>query len=56
VLLVGILGALRADYEAGYLSTVEELIHADVFGDFLDMARYLLHEGVVFHIIWSDNF
>jgi hypothetical protein len=44
-LLVGILQALRADYEAGYLKTVEELIHADIFGDFLEMANYLLTEG-----------
>jgi len=44
-LLVGILQALRADYEAGYLSSVQELIHADIFGDFLEMARYLLFEG-----------
>ena len=44
-LLAGILQALRADYEADYLVTVEELIHADIFGDFLDMAKYLLSEG-----------
>ena len=40
--LSGILEALRADYAAGYLQTVEELIHADVFADFLDMAKELL--------------
>ena len=44
-LLVGILEALRADYEAEYLSSVQELIHAEIFGDFLEMARYLLREG-----------
>jgi hypothetical protein len=41
-------GALRAvlhAIESGYLVTVEELIHADVFGDFLEMAHYLLDEG-----------
>jgi hypothetical protein len=38
----GILQALRDDYEAGYLQTVEELIHADVFADFLAMAHELL--------------
>ena len=43
--LVGILQALRADYEADYLSSIEELIHADIFGDFLEMAGYLLKEG-----------
>ena len=43
--LVGILQALRADYEADYLSSIEELIRADIFGDFLEMAGYLLKEG-----------
>jgi hypothetical protein len=37
----GVVRALRADYEAGYMQTVEELIHADVFADFLDMADEL---------------
>ncbi len=44
-ILVGILQALRADYDAGYLASVEELVHADIFGDFLEMAKYLLSEG-----------
>jgi hypothetical protein len=44
-ILVGILQALRADYELGYLQSVEELIHADIFSDFLEMAAYLLSEG-----------
>lgn len=43
--LAGILKALRDDYEAGYLQTVTELIHADVFGDFLEMADYLIEQG-----------
>lgn len=41
----GILIALRADYTAGYLQTIQELIHADMFSDFLDRADYLLKEG-----------
>ena len=41
-ILVGILKALRADYIAGYFQTVQELIHADIFSDFLEMAEYLL--------------
>jgi hypothetical protein len=40
--LAGILRALRDDYEAGYMRTVEELIHADIFADFLEMADELL--------------
>jgi hypothetical protein len=39
---VGVLKALRADYVAGYLRSIEELIHADLFGDFLEMAAHLL--------------
>jgi hypothetical protein len=41
----GVLMALRADYEAGYLRAIEELIHADVFGDFLEMADELHKKG-----------
>jgi hypothetical protein len=36
--LRGILQALRNDYQAGYLQSVVELVHADIFADFLDMA------------------
>jgi hypothetical protein len=40
--LVGVLRALRDDYAAGHIRTVEELVHADVFADFLEMAEELL--------------
>jgi hypothetical protein len=40
--LSGVLRALRQAYERGYLSTVEELVHADMFADFLEMAEHLL--------------
>lgn len=43
--LRGILSALRADYDAGRLQSFEELIHADLFSDFLEMAEYFLDEG-----------
>jgi hypothetical protein len=43
--LIGILQALREDYERGYIRTIEELIHANLFGDFLEMADYFLTEG-----------
>src|SRR5258708_13599005 len=43
--LRGMLQALRNDYEAGYLQSVVELIHADIFADFLEMADYLLQQG-----------
>src|SRR2546427_8567153 len=44
--LPGVLKALRADYAAGYTRAVEELIHAAVFSDFLEMAEHLLEESV----------
>lgn len=43
--LAGILRSLREDTAAGRLTTITELLHADVFGDFLDMAQHLLEEG-----------
>ncbi|MGB5925627.1 MAG: hypothetical protein WBH01_05990 [Dehalococcoidia bacterium] len=43
--LVGIVQALKTAYESGYLYEVEELIHAELFSDFLDMGQYLLKEG-----------
>ena len=43
--LVGILKALKSDYDAGYLQLIQELIHADIFSDFLEMAEYLLEQG-----------
>ena len=43
--LVGILKALRNDYLAGHLQAIHELIHADIFSDFLEMANYLLEEN-----------
>lgn len=43
--LKGALEALRSDYAAGYAASVEELVHADVFGDFIGMAQELLEKG-----------
>lgn len=43
--LAGILGSLRADVAAGYLRTQRELLHAELFADFLEMAQHLLNEG-----------
>jgi hypothetical protein len=43
--LRGILQALRDEYEAGYLQSVFELVHADIFADFLDMAGYLSEQN-----------
>lgn len=43
--LAAILQALRDDYEAGHVRSVEQLIHADVFEDFLEMADELQGHG-----------
>lgn len=40
--LGGVLQAIRADFEAGYVRTFEALVHSAVFEDFLDMASELL--------------
>ena len=42
---VGALQALRRDYDAGYLSSVQSLVRAEVFADFLEMAEHLLKQG-----------
>ena len=43
--LGGILGALKSDFQAGYIHTIEELVHGVVFDDFLEMASELLAKG-----------
>ena len=44
-LLVGVLQALSADIKRGYLQTLEQLVHGELFGDFLDMAQHLVESG-----------
>ena len=43
--IAGILSSLGTAYEVGLLATIGELIHADLFGNFLEMAEHLLSEG-----------
>lgn len=43
--LVGVLQSLSSDLKAGYLRSVEELIHGELFGDFLEMAQHLVDSG-----------
>ena len=43
--LGGVLQALRNDYDDGSMQSLQELIHADLFSDFLDMAEHLLEQG-----------
>ena len=42
--LTGVLRALRTASERGCLQSVQELVHADVFADFIEMAEYLVQE------------
>ena len=42
--LLGVLKGLRRDMQAGYLLSLEEEVHADLFADFLEMANHLLSE------------
>ena len=43
--LVGVLNALYGNLKAGYLKSFSELIRADIFSDYIEMAEYLLEEG-----------
>ena len=43
--LIGILEGLLNDLRGGYLSSYTEIVHADIFADYLEMASYLLEEG-----------
>lgn len=41
----GILRAARNEIDAGWLVSAKQLLAADIFADFLDMAEYLLQQG-----------
>jgi len=43
--MVGALRALRRDYVEGYLDTIQGLIRAELFADFIEMAEHLLEQG-----------
>ena len=43
--LIGVADSLLHNIRAGYLKTLEELLHGEMFGDFLEMAQYLLDSG-----------
>lgn len=43
--LLGVLRALAEDVRLGWMSSVEELLHADTFSDFLEMASELNEKG-----------
>ncbi len=44
-LFLGLLKSLNEDLKAGYLRTLEELVHGELFGDLIDMAKHLLDSG-----------
>lgn len=39
--ILGVAHALREDITGGYMQNLEELVHADIFADFLEMAQHL---------------
>lgn len=43
--LIGIASALRNDLQSGWLASVVELVHADTYNDYLEMAEGLLNGG-----------
>lgn len=43
--LVGIVIALKSDLENGYLQSLSEIIHSNMFSDYIEMATHLLEEG-----------
>lgn len=45
--IVGTAKGLRRDISSGYLTTVEEEVHADVFADFLEMSDHLVREKLL---------
>ena len=42
--IVGIVKSLKDDISKGYLLSISELIHSDIFSDYLDMAQHLLDQ------------
>jgi len=42
---IGILNALKEDLELGYLTNIKNLVIAEVFSDFIDIAEHLLENG-----------
>jgi hypothetical protein len=44
-MIAGVVESLNVDLQSGYLSSVSELIHGELFADFLEMSDHLMHEG-----------
>ena len=43
--LIGIVEAAKLDMQSGFLKSIEQIIHADIYSDFLEMAEHLLASG-----------
>ena len=43
--ILGIVQALRDDIKDGFLQNLSEIVHAEIFSDFLDMAKHLNDAG-----------
>lgn len=43
--VMGVVQALRDDLGDGYLKSLTEVVHGDIFADFLEMASHLLDQG-----------
>jgi hypothetical protein len=43
--VIGVVKALKEDLELGYLQGLAEIVHSEVFSDFLEMAKYLNENG-----------
>ena len=43
--VIGVVDSLKVDVESDFLKSYEELIHGELFSDFIDMARHLSSEG-----------
>lgn len=43
-MLAGALLALKREYELGHVETFQELVHAEMFASFMEMAEYLLDQ------------
>ena len=41
----GILNSIKTEIEKGWLNEIKTLVSAEIFADFLEMAKYLLDEG-----------
>jgi hypothetical protein len=43
--IMGVVKALKADLDAGFIQSLIELAHSDIFANFLEMAEHLLESG-----------